>query len=125
MGVRRSCKVASLKSSGAEILVAGGVERVEGERLMLEAHHRRGDRDAALALDRHPIRAYPPPLASPVYCASSSDGRWIRKRPGSMIHNAPSADRVSRNLRSSRTRSMRPVCVVAPPISIITMPALA
>jgi hypothetical protein len=34
---------------------------------MLEAHHRRGDGDAALALDRHPIRAHPPPraLASP------------------------------------------------------------
>jgi hypothetical protein len=31
---------------------------------MLEAHHRRGDRDAALALDRHPIRAHPPPLAT-------------------------------------------------------------
>ena|SRR5580692_5054548 len=31
---------------------------------MLKAHHRRGDRDAALALDRHPIRAHPPPLAA-------------------------------------------------------------
>jgi hypothetical protein len=30
-------------------------EAVEGEPLMLEAHHRRRDRDAALALDRHPI----------------------------------------------------------------------
>src|SRR6266446_8782669 len=29
---------------------------------MLKAHHGRGDRDAALALDRHPIRAHPPPL---------------------------------------------------------------
>ena len=48
----------------AEILVARRVEQVEGEPLMLEAHHRRGDRDAALALDRHPIRAHPPPLAA-------------------------------------------------------------
>ena len=48
----------------AEILVARRVEQVEGEPRMLEAHHRRGDRDAALALDRHPIRAHPPPLAS-------------------------------------------------------------
>jgi hypothetical protein len=47
----------------AEILVAGRVEQVEGEPLMLEAHHRRRHRDAALALDRHPIRAHPPPLA--------------------------------------------------------------
>src|SRR5258708_33704025 len=103
----------------------GVAEQVEGDPLLLEAQPRRGDRDAALALDRRPIRAYPPPLASPVYCASSSDGRWIRKRPGSMIHNAPSGDRVSSNLRSSRTRSRRPACVVRRPISIITMPALA
>jgi len=27
---------------------------------MIEAHHRRGDRDSALALDRDPIRAHPP-----------------------------------------------------------------
>jgi hypothetical protein len=30
---------------------------------MLKAHHRRGDRDAALALDPPSIRAHPPPLA--------------------------------------------------------------
>ena len=53
-----------LKSYWAEILVARRVEHVEGEPFMLEAHHRRGDRDAALALDRHPIRAHPPPLAA-------------------------------------------------------------
>jgi hypothetical protein len=55
--------VSSLKSHWAEILVARRVEQVEGEPLMLEAHHRRGDRNAALALDRHPIRAHPPPRA--------------------------------------------------------------
>jgi hypothetical protein len=49
--------VSSLKS-----LWTGRVEQVEGEPLMLEAHHRRGNRDAALALDRHPIRARPPPI---------------------------------------------------------------
>jgi hypothetical protein len=54
--------VSSLKSRWAEILVARRVEQVEGEPLVLEAHHRRGDRDAALALDRHPVRARPPPL---------------------------------------------------------------
>ena len=47
----------------AEILVARCVEQVEGEPLMLKAHHRRGDRDASLALDRNPIRAQPPALA--------------------------------------------------------------
>jgi hypothetical protein len=55
--------VSSLKSQWAEILMARRVEQVEDEPLVLEAHHRRGDRDAALALDRHPIRARPPPLA--------------------------------------------------------------
>jgi hypothetical protein len=37
--------------------VARRVEQVEGEPLMLEAHHRRGDRDVVLALDRDPIGA--------------------------------------------------------------------
>jgi hypothetical protein len=61
--------VSSLKSQWAEILVAPRVEEVEGEPLVLEAHHRRGDRDAALALDRHPIRAHPPPLAARLHFA--------------------------------------------------------
>jgi hypothetical protein len=52
--------------------VALPVEQVEGEPLMLKAHHRRGDRDAALALDRHPVRAHPPPRA-----ASTSPANWI------------------------------------------------
>ena len=52
------------KPQWAEILVARRVEQVEGEPLVLEAHHRRGDRDAALTLDRHPIRAHPPSLAA-------------------------------------------------------------
>src|SRR6266478_9528418 len=37
----------------AEILVARCVQEVEGEALVLKAHHCRGDRDAALTLDRH------------------------------------------------------------------------
>jgi hypothetical protein len=53
--------------------VARRVEQVEGEALMLEAHHRRGDRDAALALDRHPIRAHPPPLAARLDLARQLD----------------------------------------------------
>jgi hypothetical protein len=43
--------VSSLKSQCAEILLARRVQEVEGEPLVLKAHHRRGDRDAALALD--------------------------------------------------------------------------
>src|SRR5215813_13785498 len=38
---------------------------------MLEAHHRRVDRDAALAVDRHPIRAHPLP------CALTTSSNWI------------------------------------------------
>jgi hypothetical protein len=57
----------------AEILVARRVEQVEGEPLMLKAHHRRGDRDAALALDRHPIRPHPPPLAARLDLARQLD----------------------------------------------------
>jgi hypothetical protein len=53
--------------------VAPRVEEVEGEPLVLEAHHRRGDRDAALALDRHPIRAHPPPLAARLDLAGQLD----------------------------------------------------
>jgi hypothetical protein len=34
----------------AEIPVVRRAQKVEGKLLMLEAHHRRGDRDAALAL---------------------------------------------------------------------------
>jgi hypothetical protein len=32
---------------------------------VLEAHNRRANRDAALALDGNPIRTHPPPLAAP------------------------------------------------------------
>jgi hypothetical protein len=42
--------------------VARRVEQVEGEPLMLEAHHHRGD--AALALDPNPIPAHTPPTAA-------------------------------------------------------------
>ena len=41
------------------------IEQVQGKTLVLEAHHRGGDRNAALALDRRPIRAHPPPLGAP------------------------------------------------------------
>jgi hypothetical protein len=51
--------------------MARRVQEVEGEPLMLKAHHRREHRDAALALDRHPIRAHPPPLAL------TSPANWI------------------------------------------------
>src|SRR6516164_9293448 len=55
----------------AEILVARSVQQIEGKAFMLEAHHCRRDRDTALALDRHPIRARPAPLAL------TSPASWI------------------------------------------------
>jgi len=39
-----------------EVLVAGRVEDVEDIALVFEGHHRGDDRDAALALDLHPVR---------------------------------------------------------------------
>jgi hypothetical protein len=74
----------------AEILVARRVEEVEGEPLMLEAHHRRADRDAARALDRPPIRApaaarralsLRPPAESPRQTAAVSRSGWSCGRP--------------------------------------------
>ena len=40
----------------AEVLVAGGVQQVDDVVLVLELHGRRGDRDAPLLLDGHPVR---------------------------------------------------------------------
>ena len=73
--------MSSLKSQWDEILVARRVEQVEGEPLVLEAPHRGGDRDAALAL--HPIRAHPPPpraFNSPASCIhrQAVDGKLSR-----------------------------------------------
>ena len=39
--------MSSLKITACEIVLAGRDQQVEGEPLLLEAHHRRGDRDAA------------------------------------------------------------------------------
>src|SRR5260370_17419337 len=62
--IRHRDEAADCIALRTEILMAGGVEQIEGEPLMLEAHHRGGGGDVALALDRHPIRAHPPLLAA-------------------------------------------------------------
>ena len=49
---RRQCPVGILREVG----VAGGIEQVEGQPLMLEGHHRGRNRNAALLLDFHPVR---------------------------------------------------------------------
>ena len=48
----------------AEVLVARRVEQVERAVVVVERHHRRRHRDAALALDLHPVGARAPPLAA-------------------------------------------------------------
>ena len=58
----------------AEILVARRVEQVEGAPPILEGHHRGGDRDPALLLDLHPVRARAPPLALGLDLARQMDG---------------------------------------------------
>ena len=57
----------------AEILVARRVEQVEGEAGMLEAHHRRADRDAALLLDVHPVGTRAPAIATRLDLAGKLD----------------------------------------------------
>jgi len=58
----------------AEILVARRVEQVEHRAAVVEMHHRRRDRDAALLLDLHPVRARPPGLAARLDRARDMDG---------------------------------------------------
>src|ERR1044071_2060354 len=48
-----------------KILVAWCVEQVEDEAVMLEGHDRRADRNAAFALDRHPVRPRSPGPPAP------------------------------------------------------------
>ena len=46
-----------------EVAVARGVEQVDDVVAVGELEHRRGDGDAALLLQLHPVRAPPAPLA--------------------------------------------------------------
>jgi hypothetical protein len=57
-----------------EVLVAGRVEQVEHRAAVLEVHHRGGDRDAALLLDLHPVRAGAPGLAAGLHRPRDVDG---------------------------------------------------
>ena len=57
-----------------EVLVARRVEQVEHAAVVFEGHHRGDDRDAALALDRHPVRPGRPPVALGLDLAGELDG---------------------------------------------------
>src|SRR5262249_41241829 len=52
----------------------GGVGEFEGEPPMPEGQDRRADRDAALALDLHPVGADTPPIAARLDLAGELDG---------------------------------------------------
>ena len=58
----------------AEILVARGVQQIEHQPVMLEGHDRGRDRDAALLLDLHPVRAGAPALAAGAHGTRLLDG---------------------------------------------------
>ena len=54
--------------------MARRVEQVEHRAAILELHHRRRDRDAALLFDLHPVRPCPPLLAARLDRARHMDG---------------------------------------------------
>ena len=57
-----------------KVLVARRVEQVEDAAVVFEGHHRGDDRDAALALDRHPVRAGRSPVALGLDLPGELDG---------------------------------------------------
>ena len=57
-----------------EVLVAGRVQQVEDAIGIFERHHRSDDRNAALALDAHPVGAGLPPLGLGAHLAGKLDG---------------------------------------------------
>ena len=57
-----------------EVLVAGSIEEVEHSAVMLEGHHRCDDGNAALALDRHPVRAGGAPVTLGLDLPRQHDG---------------------------------------------------
>ena len=119
----------------AEVLVARRVEQVEGAAVILEGHHRGGDRDAALLLDLHPVRARAPGVAARLDRARQLDGAaeqqqllgqrgLARVRVGDDGEGPPPGDRRrARGARgsqglghgSARTRPARAVARRGPP----------
>ena len=57
-----------------EVLVAGRIEQIEHAVVVFERHHRSDDGDAALALDRHPVRPRRTPVALGLDLAGELDG---------------------------------------------------
>ena len=62
-----------------EVLVAGGVQNVDAEALVLELHHRGGHRDAPLLLDLHPVRRGRPGVLLPLHLPRLGDGPTVQE----------------------------------------------
>ena len=73
----------------AEILVAGGIEQIEDEAVMLEGHHRGRDRNPALLLDLHPVGTGAPSLAA-------------RAHRARLLDRAPAQEKLFRQRRFAR-----------------------
>jgi len=71
-----SATVNLLQASQLKLWWAGAASRLNAAAPMLKAQHRRGDEGSVLALDHHPIRAYPPP---PALRALTSPAIWIAR----------------------------------------------
>ena len=62
-----------------EVLVARGVQNVDAVALILELHHRAGDRDTSLLLDLHPVRGGGPGVALALDHAGLVDGASVEQ----------------------------------------------
>ena len=64
----------------AEVLVAGRVEQRHPAAVELELERRGGDRDAALLLDRHPVRGRVPARLAPAHRAGQLDRAGVQQQ---------------------------------------------
>ena len=62
-----------------EVLVAGGVQNVDAETLVLELHYRGGNRDAALLFDLHPVGGGSAGVLLALDLAGLSDGSAVEQ----------------------------------------------
>ena len=62
-----------------EVLVAGGVQDVDAEALVLKLHHRGGDGDAALLFDLHPVGGGSPGVLLALDLTGLGDGSAIEQ----------------------------------------------
>jgi hypothetical protein len=73
---------------------------------MLEGHDRRTDRNLALALDRHPVGARPPPVAACLDLARELDRPAEQQILGQRVLSASGCDMIA-NVRRRAISSLR------------------